>query len=67
MIIFLMKRTLPWMRIKGNNNRDCYIKMIEMKNIIKLDDLCKDLPKEIIDYMKYSNSLKFEQEPDYKI
>ena len=28
---------------------------------MKLEDLCKDLQKEIIDYMKYANSLKFEQ------
>ena len=38
-----------------------------MKKNIKLEDLCKDLPIEILDYMKYANSLKFEQEPDYKI
>ena len=32
-----------------------------------MEDLCKDLQKEILDYMKYAYSLKFEQKPDYKI
>ena len=36
-----------------------------MKKNIKLQDLCKGLPSEVIDYMNYAKYLKFEQEPDY--
>ena len=67
MIIYLMKRDLPWIIIKGNNYVERHKKEYNMKKNIKLEDLCKDLPIEILDYMKYANSLKFEQEPDYKI
>ena len=34
---------------------------------MKLENSCKNLEKEILDYMKYAYSLKFEQKPDYKI
>jgi serine/threonine protein kinase len=65
MIIFFMKKKLPWQGIKGNSYKDCYHKLYLMKKHIKLEDLCKGLPKEIIDYMYYARYLKFEQEPDY--
>ena len=67
MIIYLMKKGLPWKGIKSNNYKECLSKVYEMKKNMKLEDLCKDLPKEILDYMKYANSLRFEQKPDYKI
>ena len=66
MIIYLMKKGLPWKGIKSNNYKECLSKVYEMKKNMKLEDLCKDLPKEILDYMKYANSLKFEQKTDYK-
>ena len=65
MIIFFMKKKLPWQGIKGNSYKDCYHKLYLMKKHIKIEDLCKGLPKEIIDYMYYARYLKFEQEPDY--
>ena len=65
MIIFFMKKKLPWQGIKGNSYKDCYHKLYLMKKHIKLEDLCRGLPKEIIDYMYYARYLKFEQEPDY--
>ena len=67
MIIYLMKRNLPWIKIKFKNFKECYNKIYEMKKNMKSEDLCKDLPKEILDYMKYAISLEFEQKPDYKI
>ena len=66
MIIFLMKKKLPWQGIKGNSYKECYHKLYLMKKYIEIEDLCKGLPKEISDYMYYAKALKFEQEPDYK-
>ena len=56
MIIYLMKRDLPWIIIKGNNHYERYKKEYKMKKNIKLEDLCKDLPIEILEYMKYGSS-----------
>ena len=37
-----------------------------MKKYIEIEDLCKGLPREIVDYMNNAKSLKFEEEPNYK-
>ena len=66
MIIFLMKKKLPWQGIKANSYKECYNKLYLMKKHIKLENLCKGLPIEIFEYMKNAKNLKFEQEPDYK-
>ena len=65
MLIFLIKKKLPWQGIKGNSYKDCYHKLYLMKKNIKLEELCRGLPREIIEYMEYAKYLKFEQEPDY--
>ena len=65
MIIFLMKKKLPWQGIKGNSYKECYHNLYLMKKYIDMEELCKDLPNEMIDYMNYAKSLKFEQQPNY--
>ena len=37
-----------------------------MKKHMDLEILCRGLPKEVLEYMKYAKNLKFEQEPNYK-
>ena len=66
MIIFLMKKKLPWQGIKGNSYKECYHKLYMMKKYIEIKELCKGLPGEIIDYMNNARGLKFEEEPNYK-
>lgn len=65
MIIFLMKKKLPWQGIKGNSYKECYHKLYLMKKNIELEELCKGIPNEMIDYMNNAKSLKFEEEPNY--
>ena len=36
-----------------------------MKKHLNLESFCKNMPKEIITYMKYCRELEFEQKPDY--
>ena len=66
MIIFFMKKKLPWQGIRGNSYKECYHKLFLMKKHMDLEILCRGLPKEVLEYMKYAKSLKFEQEPNYK-
>ena len=65
MIIYFMKKKLPWQGIKGNSYKECYHKLYLMKKHMDLEILCRGLPREVFDYMKYAKSLKFEQEPNY--
>ena len=66
MIIFLMRKKLPWQGIKGNSYKECYHRLYLMKKYIEIEELCKGLPREIVDYMNNAKSLKFEEEPNYK-
>ena len=68
MLIYLAKGgCLPWKicEILGDKNEN-------IKNIIKIklrttnENLCKGLPNEFIQYIKYVKKLDFEQEPNYQ-
>ena len=66
MIIYFMRKKLPWQYIKGQNSTDKYVKIYRMKKEIKPEQLCSDLPKQMTEYMRYVQHLTFEQDPDYK-
>ena len=66
MLIYFMKRELPWQRIRDKNETERYIKIYKMKKEIKPEILCQGLPNEMVEYMKYVQHLGFEQDPDYK-
>ena len=57
-----MKKKLPWQGIKGNSYKECYHKLYLMKKYMKIEELCKGLPNEIIEYMNYAKSLQFEKQ-----
>ena len=40
--------------------------MLELKQNIKPEELCKGLPNCFVKYFEYVLSLEFEQKPDYK-
>ena len=65
MLIYLLKRKLPWQVIKALNSTDKYIKIYRMKKSLKPEHLCQNLPKEMTEYMKYVQNLGFESNPDY--
>ena len=65
MIIFFMKGELPWQNVKSNAEENKYIQIYLMKKNIPVEELCKGLPKEIYEFLKYIKELDFEQKPDY--
>ena len=64
MIIDLFQQ-LPWENLKCNNDSDLVQKIYTAKSLLSIKMLCKDLPKEMNEYMIYVKSLKFEEEPNY--
>ena len=68
-LIFLAKGgILPFNNYPGidkmkNKLKEKIIKKIRLETTD--ENLCKGLPNEFIDYMKYTKKLNFEQEPDY--
>ena len=70
LLLYLAKGGLtPWMKCHEMKNISIDVKelmILKMKINITEENLCKGLPDEFIDYMKYVKQLEFEQEPDYK-
>ena len=65
MIIYFMRGKLPWQSVTGTKKMERYLKIYKMKKNVKPEELCKSLPKQMTDYMRYVKQLEFEQDPDY--
>ena len=65
MLIYLFKGELPWDHIFKNINVQNYFELIFLKETNGYGRLFSNLPSEIIEYIKYTRNLKFEQEPNY--
>ena len=66
MIIFFVKKKLPWSYDVSYFDRDKYTKLIIEKQTDGNGSLFKDIPGEFKEYMKYNMNLKFEQKPNYE-
>ncbi len=62
-LIFFLKGCLPWQGLK--NGGDKYQRIMEKKLQIPTEILCYGLPDEIVFYLNYCKSLRFEDRPDY--
>ena len=65
MYIYLAKGELPWNRFQFSNKEMLIYNIFKLKQNMLIEDLCKDLPNEFCDYMKYVRKLNFESKPDY--
>jgi len=48
-----------------NSLRDQVNEVGKVKDVLPLEELCGDLPKEFVTYLQYCRSLKFDEVPDY--
>lgn len=65
MLIFFLKKKLPWQGLKGSTKSKRSTNIFNVKNATSLEKLCEDIPREFLLYMKYCRILGFKQEPDY--
>jgi len=67
MLVNLRNGTLPWtgLNLKGSHVKKKYYQSVGLKRNIKPEDLCKNLPQEFADYVRYCRNLGFEEDPDY--
>ena len=64
-LIYLYKRNLPWSsKFKGLDEEN-YFKTIHAKETFDDGNLFKYLPEEMVNFLKYVNNLRFEEDPDY--
>ena len=62
-LVFFLKGSLPWQGLKVGNDK--YTRIMEKKLQIPTEILCYGLPDEIVHYLNYCKSLRFEDRPDY--
>jgi len=65
-IIYLAKGTLPWANIKSDNKNELYNRIVESKKSTSHEFLCRDLPIQFEEYIRYVKGLGYGQEPDYR-
>ena len=65
MLIYLYTHRLPWTNLNIKNELEHGEKIYNIKKLIPIKMICEDTPKEMIEYMKYVKSLKFEEKPNY--
>ena len=61
-LVYFLKGVLPWQGLKNGNK---YTRIMEKKLQIPTEILCYGLPEELIFYLNYCKSLRFEDRPDY--
>ncbi|CAD8065708.1 unnamed protein product [Paramecium sonneborni] len=64
-IIYLILGKLPWQNLQNIGEKDRTIAVGEVKMNTTIDSLCKELPIQFADYLKYLKNLAFEDQPDY--
>jgi serine/threonine protein kinase len=64
-LIFLYKRDLPWISNYEKLNERTYFELVMTKLTNAGGDLFKNIPKELDDFVKYCEKLKFEEDPNY--
>jgi serine/threonine protein kinase len=64
-LIYLFKKKLPWQNVKTKDKKKRHKLISKIKQNINIDELCQDLPKEIVTYFNYVRNLDFEEKPLY--
>lgn len=64
-IHMLTPRGLTWTRNGVPKTSAAHDLLIEEKRLARPEDLCRGLPDEFEDFLRYTRKLKFEQQPDY--
>ena len=64
-LIYLCLGRLPWQGKISNSKEDKYYKIREIKKNITPSELCKSLPPQFEEYIKYVRNLRYEENPDY--
>jgi len=64
-LLFLLKGSLPWQGLVMQEDEDRCKKVLQRKREVKVTDLCKGVPNQMILFIEHCRGLKFEEEPNY--
>ena len=64
-LIYFLKGKLPWQDVKAKTKEERYKLIQQIKSKVTIDSLCKDIPFEFAELLKYVKSLEFDARPYY--
>eukprot|EP00914_Ancora_sagittata_P033886 GHVO01068476.1.p1 GENE.GHVO01068476.1~~GHVO01068476.1.p1 ORF type:complete len:422 (-),score=42.81 GHVO01068476.1:116-1381(-) len=65
MLLYFMKGVLPWQGLRGLGKEQKYARIQKKKIETRPEELCADVPREFLNLLKYTRSLRFDAKPDY--
>ena len=65
MLIYFHKGELPWIGVKANTTKEKYNQIARIKEKTRPEQLCADLPKEFVLFLKGVKGLQFDEKPKY--
>jgi hypothetical protein len=64
-LLYFLRGSLPWQKLKAKTKTQKYKPMIKMKNTMDVNELCNQIPREFTVYINYVRALKFKDKPNY--
>lgn len=64
-LLYLLLGKLPWQGLPAMPKKQKYDKIAHVKRTTPLHELCKNVPLEFMEYMRYVRGLGFDEAPDY--
>lgn len=64
-LVYFRRGSLPWQGLRGATKEEKYKKIMEKKQSIPLEVLCKNLPGEFVTMLNYCQNFNFEDRPNY--
>lgn len=64
-LIYFLRGSLPWQGLRAVNKDAKYKRILETKAGTPIETLCRGLPTEFAIYLNYTQSLHFDERPDY--
>ena len=64
-LAYLIRGNLPWQGIAVKTKEEKYAKILYKKQYVTSEQLFKDYPSDLVNYIKYCKYLEYEQEPNY--
>eukprot|EP00919_Chromeraceae_sp_WS-2016_P038176 GHVR01091173.1.p1 GENE.GHVR01091173.1~~GHVR01091173.1.p1 ORF type:complete len:422 (+),score=81.96 GHVR01091173.1:78-1343(+) len=66
-LLYFVKGSLPWQGLNADTKQDKYAKILDRKQRIPVETLCRNVPgeSEFREYLAYVRALRFEEKPDY--
>lgn len=65
-LMYFLRGSLPWQGLKANTKKQKYHRILERKQAVFPDQLCRGYPSEFKEYFAHCSCLGFEDRPDYR-